>query len=464
MRIIFITTAVLFMSGIHAADLKIVVRGAFPDTLTAYITIDDATNQSAKVLLQGKQGIFHLHYDLEASVLLTIRDKKNVIRGIMEKEDDVLIQYNADSLLASFTSYGKGASRYWAFDRNLISRRISLLTTNAAVSTIDSCFLKLRALETFLLDSIGQLGFKRAASRSIARGYYKREFNYARRRVLAKLFPDIPCTLLSRNKQLSSYMQEEARLLFTFDDDLYNSSDYTNDVYYCLLQDYMLLTLKKMRPGDSKDKYQFYLQYLPAEKLRERVLCLLLETDFKQLNDTDYLIELARKEYGGKNTIYATYVDNLVKAYGSLFRKGEKAPNFLLTDTAGRNITLADLRGKVVIMDFWYENCVPCISLFSSLTPLKEQLSHRKDLVFLNVSIDSKDRWLSAIQRLQLKGYNVYTQDLKDTHSIISNYRVNGYPALCILDKNGNFFNASPPVGNMPALLSQIEKALKTDK
>ena len=459
----FLFLFLILNTNLFAANLVIAIGSTEIDTITVFITIDDATNKRDKLILVKKDGRFLLDYKTDVTIWVNIYDGKNRIMGILEDTDTISIEYNFENFNATFSANGKGAKRYFPDNRKYITSEISLLTAKATEKNIDTCFQKMNALEKKLVDSINNLGYDDPEAKALLKGYYKREFNFTKRRLLGKVFPDLPLTILSKKAGLSSYLQKEVRNILNFDPSLYASPEYINDIFYCLFQEYMLLKLKKYAPGDIQDKYNFYLKYLPESKLRERVLCILLETDFKSLNNSDFLIKIAKTNYpGSRQTIYRQYVYKLLEEYGILFRKGERAPDFSLTDTLGKVISLKDLQGKVIFMDFWYEKCAPCLSLFSTLNSLKEKYQDNTGVIFLNISTDRKDQWLNAIKKLSLKGYNVFTQELEFTHPIIKDYKVNGYPTTCIIDRRGNFFNASPPYGNMEALAKQIDNALNS--
>jgi thiol-disulfide isomerase/thioredoxin len=60
--------------------------------------------------------------------------------------------------------------------------------------------------------------------------------------------------------------------------------------------------------------------------------------------------------------------------------------NFTLKDTTGKEVRLADYKGKVLLLDFWATWCGPCRLEIPSLIELQKQYSN--DLVVLGVSID----------------------------------------------------------------------------
>ena len=68
---------------------------------------------------------------------------------------------------------------------------------------------------------------------------------------------------------------------------------------------------------------------------------------------------------------------------------GEPAPNFQLRDMQGQLVALSDLRGKVVMVNFWATWCGPCRVEMPAMEKLYRTLS-RKDFEILAVSTDAQ--------------------------------------------------------------------------
>ena len=76
-------------------------------------------------------------------------------------------------------------------------------------------------------------------------------------------------------------------------------------------------------------------------------------------------------------------------AQRGVVKPGEAAPNFQLRDMNGRNVSLSDLRGKVVLLNFWATWCGPCRVEMPAMERLYRAYD-RKDFEILAVSTDAQ--------------------------------------------------------------------------
>ena len=81
--------------------------------------------------------------------------------------------------------------------------------------------------------------------------------------------------------------------------------------------------------------------------------------------------------------------DILPVAERNVVKLGEPAPNFQLRDLNGRLVALSDLRGKVVLLNFWATWCGPCRVEMPAMEQLYRTFS-RKDFEILAVSTDAQ--------------------------------------------------------------------------
>ena len=108
------------------------------------------------------------------------------------------------------------------------------------------------------------------------------------------------------------------------------------------------------------------------------------------------------------------------------------APEFTLRNLEGKEVRLSDLRGKVVVLDFWATWCPPCRSGMPALELLHRQF---KDKRFVVLGIDDED---SAEQSAFLRKFGYSFSSLVDPASKIANlYNVGGIPVTVIIDGEG---------------------------
>lgn len=118
------------------------------------------------------------------------------------------------------------------------------------------------------------------------------------------------------------------------------------------------------------------------------------------------------------------------------FAVGGTAPDFTQKTPDDKDLSLSDLRGKVVLVDFWASWCGPCRR--ENPNVLKVYNTYKdKGFEILGVSLDNnKDRWLQAIKQDGLVWRHV--SDLKYWQNEVAQlYGVRSIPHTILLDKDG---------------------------
>lgn len=139
-----------------------------------------------------------------------------------------------------------------------------------------------------------------------------------------------------------------------------------------------------------------------------------------------------------KNIPDSKYVKVLGSRRGasSALAIGSPAPDISLDQPDGTPLSLASLKGKYVLIDFWASWCRPCRQENPHLVKLYNRFKAKGFEIFA-VSLDeSRDRWIEAIQNDGLKWYHV--SDLKGAASSAAQlYKVEAIPMSVLLDKEG---------------------------
>lgn len=118
------------------------------------------------------------------------------------------------------------------------------------------------------------------------------------------------------------------------------------------------------------------------------------------------------------------------------FAIGGEAPDFSQKTPEGEDMKLSDLRGKVVLIDFWASWCGPCRRENPNVVKMYNEYKE-KGFEILGVSLDQdKSRWLQAIEKDGLTWYHV--SDLKGWGNEVAQlYSVRSIPHTVLLDAEG---------------------------
>lgn len=114
--------------------------------------------------------------------------------------------------------------------------------------------------------------------------------------------------------------------------------------------------------------------------------------------------------------------------------EGSLAPDWSLPTLTGDTIRLADLKGKVVLLDFFYKSCAPCCAAMPVLQSLHEKY---KDKGFMMIGIDPIDDPVKDEMADFLAKRDITYTVLFAERELSSTYRIAGYPTLYFLDREG---------------------------
>lgn len=144
----------------------------------------------------------------------------------------------------------------------------------------------------------------------------------------------------------------------------------------------------------------------------------------------------------------------------TLVTAGEEAPDFTVEMFDGQNITLSELKGNVVLLNFWATWCPPCRQ---ELSRVQKDIIDRfadRDFVFLPVSRGEKRTAVAAFR--EKMGYD-FPMGLDSGKTIYNQYASNNIPRNFLIGKDGKVVLTS--VGYKPEefdeLIRTIEKTLE---
>jgi cytochrome c biogenesis protein CcmG/thiol:disulfide interchange protein DsbE len=140
-----------------------------------------------------------------------------------------------------------------------------------------------------------------------------------------------------------------------------------------------------------------------------------------------------------------------------VIQEGKIVPDFSLRDTSGNNVRLSDLRGKVVLIEFWATWCEACREAVPDLIEIYKN-NKEKDFEFLAVSVDegpeAKDRVVQFI-----KEYNIPYRVAINGTTISNRFGVYTIPSIFIINKEGILVKRYP--GYFPDMAVRVDKEIK---
>lgn len=175
---------------------------------------------------------------------------------------------------------------------------------------------------------------------------------------------------------------------------------------------------------------------------------LMTNSDYKPLFYVD-------KDKKLKSIVFKRLKENdntVIKNPESEFTKGEKALDFIATDLDGNTFKLSDLKGQVVVLNFWFTKCGPCVQEMPELNKLTENFKDKK-VKFLAITFNQKDIIEQFLEEKDFKFTIV-----PNANDVVSLYGVNSFPTSIVIDKEGKI--SAKEVGYRTNIESVLTKAI----
>lgn len=110
------------------------------------------------------------------------------------------------------------------------------------------------------------------------------------------------------------------------------------------------------------------------------------------------------------------------------------APDFSFTSSEGEYISLDDLRGKVVVLDFWGTWCPPCVESVPELRNLQKRYSKEPSFMLIGISSDHDEE---AWRDFTAKNKMVWPQYLDKDRHVQRAFGVHAFPTYIVIDHEG---------------------------
>lgn len=209
-------------------------------------------------------------------------------------------------------------------------------------------------------------------------------------------------------------------------------------------------SIKSMNKGVSQDVRNKLAEKF-GEKIGDREFIILID-----------LITEEEKAENQKKMNSDVAIKNEIIDDGFILNINDNAKDFTVKMIDGKNITLSDLKGKVVLLNFWATWCAPCLMEFYEIPGKILKQFKNTEFVFIPISRGESEETVLK-KMIQLKEYGIdFNVGIDPTENIWNKYASQSIPKNFLIDQNGviKFISNGNTEGNVDKLATEIKKLL----
>ena len=141
--------------------------------------------------------------------------------------------------------------------------------------------------------------------------------------------------------------------------------------------------------------------------------------------------------------------------YAQFLWEGKLIPEFDFTDLTGSNYNNETTRGKLLVINFWFIGCAPCVAEMPDLNKLVKVYENRNDIIFISIAPNNEKQLKEFFSRTRFDYKNV-----SDTISqMVNTIRVPSFPTHMVVNKEGKIVKII--AGYRNDQLQQLEATIK---
>ncbi|XLS27939.1 TlpA family protein disulfide reductase [Flavobacteriaceae bacterium M23B6Z8] len=210
--------------------------------------------------------------------------------------------------------------------------------------------------------------------------------------------------------------------------------------------------VKSMRKGVSQTERDRLVEKL-GERVGEREFIIKVELIAeKEIRTVKEKVKSVQKKEAAKKDRSHELISNI----------NDLAPDFTVEMLDGEKVTLSNLRGNVVFINYWATWCAPCLMEFTEIPEKIVQPFKDKKLVFIPISIgESKEKVREKMQLMKAYGVN-FEVAIDPEKDIWNTYATGAIPKSFLIDKKGviRYISIGNSENNVDKLAAEIKQLL----